>query len=436
MFVLNSEVAFLLVLILANAVFALAEIAIVSARTTRLISMAEDGNRGAAVALALKSTPDQFLATVQVGITLIGILTGAFGGATLAKHLADWLARFPQAAPYREALSLILVVSVITYLSLVIGELVPKRLALSNPEQFATQLAPPMQWLARVASPAVRLLSGSTTLVTRLLGMRPGSEPDVTEEELRVMLAQSTREGVIQAAEHEMVDAVFRLGDRRVGSLGTPRPELVWLDATSTEGAIRDCLTTHQFSRILLCDGSPDRILGVVNTRRLLLQMLEARPLDLHAAMEPALFIPATAKAVDLLETFRSTGNKLAVAIDEHGGTQGIVTVTDLFESIVGDMPDASDVRVPDIQVREDGSWLVEGSMPLDELRDRIQFRPPAQMSFVTLGGLVTAQLGRIPTAGEFFHLDGYRFEVMDMDGHRVDKVLINQDKSRCEKSW
>lgn len=420
------EVVFILLLILANGAFALAEISLVSARSARLQPAADHGDRRARAALALKSNPDQFLATVQVGITLIGILTGAFSGATLTGVLAESLRQVPWLARYANTAALLLVVLTITYFSLLLGELVPKRLGLNAPEQAALRVALPMQWLARLAAPMVAILSFSTSVLTRLLGARPSTEPAVTQEEVRVMLQQGADSGVFEEAEHEMVEAVFRLADRRVGALVTPRPEMVWLDVDATQEQLRDLLRAHPFSRMPVCQGSPDRVVGIASLRSLILQVLDGQALDLAAAMTPPLFVPENSRAVHLLERLRETGERMAIVVDEHGGTHGLVTMTDLAESVLGDLPDQEARGESEITRREDGSWLIDGLVPLDELGELGEFVPGGE-GYTTLGGFVVTTLGRIPASGESFEHAGLRFEVMDMDGLRVDKVLVSR---------
>jgi putative hemolysin len=418
------EIALIFLLIIANGAFALSELALVSARRARLKHLADRGDPRAQAALTLKENPDQLLATAQIGITLIGILTGAFGGATLSKPLADYLQRFPGVDSYAETLAFVVVVFSITYFSLVMGELVPKRIALNDPERFAIAVARPMRWLSRVSSPFVRLLAWSTDITTRLLGMRPSSEPPVTEEEVRVLLQEGTAAGVFEPNEKEMVEAVFRLGDRRVGALVTPRRELVWLDVKSTPEQIREVIESDSVSRVLLCEGDPDHVVGLVHTRQLLLQCVNGDPMNLREAASPALFVPESTPAVKLLGQFRKTGEQLAVVVDEHGGTQGIVTLTDLAEAVLGALPERQHVSQPEVPPRDDGSWLIDGRTPMDEVEDVLGIKDE-DAGYDTLGGFVLSRLGHIPQVGEAFEHDGCRFEVVDMDGLRVDRVLV-----------
>lgn len=421
------ELTLLLLLILANGAFSLAEIALVSARRARLISAADRGSAGAAAALELKDQPDQFLATVQVGITLIGIFTGAFGGATLTGALSAWLAGFPVIARHAGTISLTLVVLGITFLSLVLGELAPKRLALNNPERIAVIAAGPMRVLSRVSAPLVHLLSFSAALVTRLLGMRPSPEPAVTEEEVRALLHEGAQAGVFEPQEREMVEAVFRLGDRRVGALATPRQQVTWLAADSTPEEVRETLEAHPFSRYPVYEGTPDHVVGVVEARALLLDLLRGGTFDLRRAMRKPLFLSEATRAFRALEVLKEHGEHLAVIVDEHGGTFGVLTPTDVAESIIGDLPQAPASR-PEAQIieREDGSLLIDGMTPIDELQGLLGGQT-GQGGYSTLAGFLLERLGRIPEVGAKIEVDGLRFEVVDMDGLRVDRVLVSK---------
>jgi putative hemolysin len=423
------EILLILALIVANGVFAFSEIAVVSARKARLQQLAESGDRGAAAALELANSPQNFLATVQVGITLVGILTGAFGGATVARALGDWARAVPALAPYASTLALATVVAATTYLSLLIGELVPKRLALSNPERAAIRMARPMQWLSRAAAPLVWLLGASSTALSRLLGMRESTEPPVTEEELKVILQQGTEAGVFETTEQQMVESVFRLTDRRVSSIATPRTEVDWLDLADGPDEIARRIGERRHAYYAVCEGSPDRVAGVVEAKDLLAHCLAGEPFDLRASLRPALFVPENIRVVRLLELFRQHRTHIAVVVEELGGTFGLVTLVDVMEAIVGEVPLAGDEE-SEIVERADGSWLVDGRFAVVDLQDRLDSPPLHAGGAGTVdrvGGLVANHLGRIPAAGDAFELAGFRFEVMDMDGLRVDKVLVSR---------
>lgn len=427
----STELLFIFFLLLANGVFALAEIAIVSARKVRLQQAAEQGNAGARAALQLANAPGGFLSTVQVGITLVGILMGAFSGASISDVLTTRLKQTPALAPYAHTISLGLVVLLTTYLSVVVGELVPKRIGLNSPEQIAASVAGPMQFLSRLATPVVWVLERSSEGLLRLFGIRAAAELPVTEEELKVLIEQGTEAGVFEAAEQELLGRVLQLGDRRVGSLVVPRTEIVWFEVDEAPESLRAKITRGLYSRFPVCEGSPDRVLGIVTTHDLLAQCLAGEPLDLRSALRAPLFVPETLRAFRLLELFRDTGNQFAVVIDEHGGTHGIVTPTDILEAIVGELPELGELAEPNIQERQDGSWLVDGALPFSELLHH--FRLPATLvggarGFETLGGFIAAHLGRIPLSGDRLELGPLRLEVVDMDGYRVDKVLVTRE--------
>jgi putative hemolysin len=422
------ELVIIMVLILANGLFAMAEIALVSARKARIQQWAGEGNARARTALDLASDPRDFLSTVQVGITLIGILAGAFGGATVATKLAAELRRVPVLEPYSGALGLGVVVLGITYLSLIIGELVPKQLALNHPERIAVAMAPLMRLLSRLAFPVVWVLSTSTDAVLRFLRIRPSADSPVTEAEIHALLQQGTQAGVLEPAEHEMVRGVFRLGNRRVEALMTPRTNIIWLDPEAPPEETRRRISESARSRFLVARENLDQVLGVVQAKDLLAHTLTDQPVDLRTTLEQPLYVPESMQALQVLERFKQSGIHTALVVDEYGGLQGLVTPTDILEAIVGDIPEAGELTEPAAVEREDGSWLVDGMMPVDEFKDLFRTGPlPGEEEhlYQTLAGFVMLQLGHIPAPSEYFEWGGWRFEVMDMDGHRIDKMLI-----------
>ena len=425
---LVSECLLIFLLLIANGVFSGSEIAVVSSRKVRLEQLAERGNRKARKALKLANSPNDFLSTVQVGITLIGILSGALGGATIAQRLKPYLDQVPALRGSSELLSLALVVSVITYLSLVIGELVPKRIALSNPEAIACQVAGPMRFLSRLTAPLVHILSGSTDGMLRLLGVRASEEPEITEEEIKALIRQGTESGVFEEVEHDMVQRVFRLGDRPIRSMMTPRTEIAWLDLEEPlEASLKEVLeSTH--SRFPVARGNLDNCVGTIRIRTLLTAVVENQPVDLESMMQPPLFVAESMRALNVLEQFRETGVHIALVTDEFGGIEGLLTLNDLMEAIVGDLPSAEDQEEPLVVEREDGSWLLDGSLDIGDFKalvDREELPDEVSGGYHTIGGFVMHHLGRIPMAGEHFRWDGLSFEVMDMDGKRVDKILV-----------
>ena len=424
---MTLQILFILLLIIANGILAMSEMAIVSARKARLEERANRGDAKARAALDLANAPGEFLSAVQIGITLIGILAGAFGGETIAVALAASLERVPLLVPYSEAIAVGIVVVCITFLSLVIGELAPKRFALSNPEEIASAVAVPMRWLAKVVSPLVRLLTASTDLVLRGLGVRPSSESPVTEEEIQVLFEQGTRAGVFEEAEQDMVEGVLRLGDRPISAMMTPRTEIIWFDVDASSDEIRRKVTESSHSRFPVAQGSLDNILGIVQTKDLLIHSLSGQPVDLKAVLKRPLYVPGTKPVLDVIELFRESRNHIALVIDEYGGLMGMVTINDILAGIVGDMPAVGEPAQPSAVQREDGSWLLDGLMPVDQFQDLLQIELPAESrgSYQTVGGFVMAQLGRIPSPADHFEWGQFRFEVVDMDGHRVDKLLV-----------
>jgi putative hemolysin len=433
---ITIEILILVLLILANGLFAMAEIAVVSARKTRLQQQAQEGDRKAQVALELANAPNQFLATVQIGITLVGIMAGAFGGATLAEELADVLEQIPLLVLWSEAIGVGIVVLTITYLSLVIGELVPKRLGLNNAERVAARLAPFMWTLSRLASPLVRFLSLSTDLVLRLLGVRLEQQTPVSEEEIKLLLQQGTRAGVFEPAEQEAVEQVFRLTDVAIKAFMTPRPDVVWLDLDDPAEETRRIVATGGHSRFPVARGDPDHVLGMVYAKDLLADGLYGRPFDLEAALRPALYLPESITALEAVEQLKVNHTDAALVIDEYGGFEGLLTVEDILEAIFGDIPAPGESVELEAVQREDGSWLLDGMLPVDEVKKLlgIDSLPYEGSQYQTLGGLVMLCLGRIPSTGEHFQYSGWRFEVIDMDRHRIDKVLAtseNQDATQ-----
>jgi putative hemolysin len=423
-----TQITIVLLLIIANGLFAMSEMAIVSARKARLRQRAEEGDHKARAALELAETPNRFLSTAQIGITLIGILAGAFGGATLAEELGAYLGRIPPLKPYGEVIGLVIVVLATTYLSLVIGELVPKRLALNNPERIAAAIAAPMRALSVIAYPAVRLLSLSTELVLRILGIRPSAEPPITEEEIKLLLEQGTEAGVFQEVEQDMVESVLLLDERRAAGLMTPRPEVIWLDIEDSLDEVRRKMIASPYSRFPVCQGSLDNVLGEVEARDLLARSLCGEAFDLKSLLQKPLYVPETMPALKVLEAFKKSGTQMALVIDEYGSIQGLVTLKDILEAIVGDIPSAEELAEPQVVQREDGSWLLDGMLPVEELKELLgigELPGEEQGLYQTTAGFVMTQLGRIPAAAEHFEWGGLRFEVMDMDGNRVDKVLV-----------
>jgi len=423
-----SEIVIIFFLILLNGLFSMSEMAIISARKYRLEQEAEKGNKGAAKALALSDNPNRFLSTVQIGITLIGILSGAFGGATISEEISKEISRVPVLVPYSDGLGVGIVVLVITYLSLVLGELVPKRLALSNAEKIAASVSSLMQVISKITTPIVALLSGSTNLILHLLGARSSSEEEVTEEDLKSILDQGTVSGIFEETEQDMVERIFRLGDRNINAFMTPRTDTIFLDIDAPADEIHRKITEHPFSRFPVIRGSMDNVIGIVQSRDLLLQRIGGKQYNIQTAMQQPLFIPESTSALDVLQDFRTTGIELAVIVDEYGGVLGLVSMNDIIEAIVGDVATPEGEQEKEAIQREDGSWLFDGKIHFDELKEILdisELPDEGEGDYETLSGLIMSQLGRIPMSGDYFDWAHYRFEVVDMDGRRVDKVMI-----------
>jgi putative hemolysin len=423
------EIIIVLLLIVLNGAFAMSEIAIVSARKSKLQKQAQEGNKNAQVALDLAKSPNRFLSTVQIGITLIGIFAGAFGGATIADSLAKQLTTIPVIAPYSEAVALTIVVSVITYLSLVIGELVPKRIALNNPEKIAITVAQPMEKLSRISYPLVSLLSISTDWVFRILRIKKSPEPTVSDEEVKILLREGMQTGVFESAEKDIVERTFRLSDKKVNTLMTPRKEIIWLDVDSSFKTIRGKITDSPHAHFPICRDTIDKVIGIVRTESLLTDFLAEEKINLKKILHKPLFIPESMDGLKVLELFKKSGIHMALVVDEYGNVQGLISLTDILEAIVGDIPTINEMEEKEITKRDDGTFLVDGLTPIDEFKDYFKIRKlPEERSGIyhTVGGFVTNNIGRIPVSGDSFELDQFRFEVMDMDGNRVDKVLIS----------
>jgi putative hemolysin len=426
------EILVVLGLVLLNGYFAMSELAVVSARPARLEALARKGARGTRLALALARDPGRMLSTVQIGITLVGIIAGAFGGARLAEPLDDALARVPALAPLSAELAYTLVVIGITYLSLIIGELVPKHLALRAPERIAALVAPAIDLLSRISTPAVWLLETSSRFVLRLLGSEAQPPETVTEEEVRTLIAEGTRTGVFHQQEQEMIGRVLRLADRPVRAIMTPRVELDWIDVEDDPATIARTIRESGHSRFLVGQGSLDDVLGVVHVRGLLQACLDGKALDVRAALRPALVLPDGTPVLRALEALRQARVSMALVVDEYGEVEGMVTGEDVLEAVVGDMPERRLGEEPAIVRREDGSMLMDGMLAVDEVKLALGIDSlPDEEDYHTLAGFILAQLGRVPGEGASLVYGGWRFEVVDMDGRRIDKVLVRPRAGR-----
>ncbi|HEX6269237.1 MAG TPA: hemolysin family protein [Anaerolineales bacterium] len=419
---IGTEILIILFIILINAVFVLSEMSVASSRKVRLQQRINEGDRRALTALKLIEHPNLFLATVQIGITLVSVFVGAVGGATISEPLSQLLMQIPALAKYSNSLALGIVILGITFVSIVLGELVPKRIALHNPEQIASFLAGPMILVSKLFAPFVWLLGRITDFILRILGVRPGTDPPVTEEEIQLLIDQGTEAGVFETAEHDMVEGVFSLGDQRVYSLMTPRTDIVWLDIDDSVEDIRAKISQSEYSRFPVRQGSLDTILGIVKARDLLLPSLSGEKIRLKDLLRPAFYVPETMMASRALEIFKEKGTEMLLIIDEFGSLQGLLTITDVLEEIVGQI----EIVEPQATQRQDGSWLLDGRLEADEFKEIFDLPVlPHEDEYETLSGFVMVSLGRVPQTADHFEWQGLRFEVIDMDGHRVDKVLV-----------
>jgi putative hemolysin len=422
------DIVVLLLLILVNGLFVLAEMAVVSSRRTRLQQAAGQGNHGAKAALALLDQPSRFFSTVQIVITLIATITGAFGATELGRHLVPVVQQWSVLSPYADAIAFGLVVVAITFFSLVLGELVPKNLALANAEHFAAALSPFMAFLTRLLHPFSVVLVWVSNRLLKLLPSRDSQHPAVSDEEINILMQQGFEAGLFHAKEKEMVDMVLRFGDRKVNSVMTPRTQIVWLDLASDAAEQKQVIASSLLSRLPLMHTSTEQVVGVVEVKKLLARQLTGQPFDLGAVADPALYVPETAPAIRALELIKQHQAAMALVVDEYGDIQGLVTATDLVEALVGDLPSLDTDNSPSAVQRDDGSWLIDGILPLADLSVLLPAMAMPEVEdggVTTVGGLVMRQLKKIPAPADHVTIGGYRIEVVDMDGRRVDKVLI-----------
>lgn len=430
---IGFEILIIALLIFANGIFAMSEMAVITARKSRLQDWVKKGNFRAKVALELAQSPNRFLSSVQIGITSIGILAGVFAGRGAAELMADYLQSLPLVGVYHPQIGLGLVVLIITYFSLVIGELVPKRLAMRHPETIATWVALPLRLFARLSAPMVHLLSVSTDIVCRLFGKAQSRQPPVTEEEITTLVQQGAEAGVFEEKAEDMVEAVLRLGATSARSLMTPRTQIAWLDLENSMEQIRAKIAASGRSRFPVAAGSLDKVTGIVQAKDLLALTLANQPIDLNALMQQPLFVPRTISALELLESFKKTNKHIALVVDEYGGIEGLLTHHDILEAIAGDIPIGEKPIDPKAVRRHDGSWLLDGMLSVDEFKEifHVETLPGEKRdAYQTLGGFVFTQMGRVPSVAEAFEWHGLRFEIVDMDGKRIDKVLVMATQS------
>jgi putative hemolysin len=429
---LGLQFAVIVLLILVNGFFALAEMAVVSARRVRLQHAADIGRAGAKTALDLKRDPGRFLSTVQIGITVIGVLASVFSGATFADRMAVVLKPYSEHA---EGLSFALIVLVVSYLTLILGELVPKRVALRRTEAIARYLAPMLSAMTRVVAPIAWFLSASSNLVLHLVPVRAAEPAPVTEEEIAIMLREAQATGHVHAAETAIVQMALRLGDRRVGAVMTPRTQVEWLDLADTEEENWRKVHDSNYSRFPVFEGGLSQVAGIVQVKDLLTAEMSWQTFDLKRLVRPPLYIPETATALRALEVFRKSGEPMLLVVDEFGDFQGVVTLHDILQALVGDIAEPGETPNPSVQRRDDGAFIVNGMTPLDQVKDLtglVSLEQEEGAEYHTLGGFIMAHMHRIPAAGNHVTVGGFRFEVLGMDGHRVDKVLIVSPKQKA----
>lgn len=419
---IGSEITIVLALILINGLLSMSEAALVASRKARLQQKANEGDKSSLLAIQLIEDPNIFLSAVQIGITLIGVLTGAVGGATISEKLAVSLQNIPYIGEYSETISLSIVVITITVLTIWLGELVPKRLGINSPEKIAQVVAGPMLLISKIFSPFISLMSNATNFILRVLGVNPSTEPPITEEELQLLIDQGTQAGVFEESEQDMVEGVFSLGDLRVYSLMTPRTEIVWLDVSDSTEDILEKIANCPYSRFPVRQDSLETIVGIVKSRDLLVNTLSKKEIHLEDLAKPAIFIPETMLASRALEILKEKNTELLLVVDEFGGVQGLLTINDILEEIVGEM----EGNEPQATQRQDGSWLLDGMLEVDEFKEIFNLNDlPHEDEYETLSGFIMTSLGRLPQTADHFEWSNLRFEVIDMDGRRVDKVLV-----------
>lgn len=425
---ISLEVFLIFTLLVINGLFSMSEIAVVSARRVRLQKSAEEGNSGAKAALEISESPDRFLSTVQIGITLVGVLSGAFGGAALAVHLVPFVGKIPMFAAYAQEISFGFVVLIITYFSLIIGELVPKRIALNAPETIASIISRPMNFVSKITAPVVWLLSASTAAVLKIFRQDKADEATVTEEEIKAILMQGTTEGVLEETEQELMENVIRLDDQSISALMTPRTKIGWINLQNSRGKIRSQIKSFPFSRLLACDNDLDNIRGFIKAKDIVNLLLTENAPKLESVIKEPVFVPETSTALEVLEKFRDSKTHLAVVIDEFGSTQGIVTTNDILEAIVGDFPFGGFTNESAVQ-REDGSWLLDARLSNSEYCTILGIKALPEDEYgmyETLAGFMIKRLEKLPSVGDKFDWGEFSFEIVDMDGKRVDRVLVS----------
>lgn len=431
------ELVFVLLLLLANGLFAMAEISLVAARKTRLKTMVDEGHFGAKLALSLANSPGKFLSTVQVGITLVGILAGAVGGADIARELTPYVAHFSFLHGYANIVSLVIVVTILTYFSVIIGELLPKRLALNNPERIASALARPMNGLSALFSPLVNFLNFSSDTLMAALGVRKTKKSSVSEEEVRVLIDEGLSAGIFQKSEKDMVEGVFELGEQMAGDLMTPRARMIWLSLDDPDEENWRRIAGSGHSHFPVYQETRDNVVGMISVKSLWANLSLAGRVELRALVTPPLYVPNAMPASKLIEEFKKSGKHIALVVDEFGGLQGLVTLNDVMMAIVGNLPEREQRHEPKAVLRQDGTWVIDAMLDIDETKTSLGILDDLpgedENRYSTLGGFMLFRLGHIPREGEKFLWERFEFEVIDMDRQRIDKVLVTPKAPKAE---
>ena len=422
------EIAIILVLIVLHGFLVLGEIALITAKRTKLESEKAKGNRNAAIAVNLLDNIDNYLSAMQIGITLISIIEGAYGGVKIGEQLSPLVAHIPALAPYADQISISLVITIITYLSLVVGELAPKYIAIQHAEALALTFSPVMDMITRFTGPISSFLSWSTKLFMRMLFIQPSTEQHISEEEIKLMVKMANQQGVLEPKESEFIQNILRFADRDAYTIMTHRNDLEWINVQAPADETDRTIRESGFTKFLVCDGDVESILGVLKLRDYI-DNWKKQGFQLQNIITPPLYVPETMNALKILERFRKERNYFAIVVDEYGSIQGIITLHDLTENIFGALPDIDDIESPAIITREDGSLLVEGGIPIDELRETVNLKEfdLEDADYATLAGYILYKFGEIPRAGDYFESEAYRFEVVDMDKSKIDKVLVSR---------
>jgi putative hemolysin len=425
---MGTELFFVFCLIVVGGIFAMAEIALVSVRKSRLEQLSQEGNTRAVIALEIANDPQRFLSAIQFGITLLGVFASAVGGATLSDDFNKLIQPLPYIGPYGEIISFVIVVIGITYVTLVIGELVPKSLALTYGEQITLTVAAPMRLFMKVTYPFIHVLSGSTNSVLRLFGVKEAQEQEITQDEIEIMIEQGTESGALDETEQEMVTGVFRLGDRLVSLLMTQRKDIVWLNINDPLDVTLATIADSNHSHFPVAEDSLDTILGMVSIKDIFRALKDTKSVNLKALLTPPLYVPDNLPALRILSQFKEHGTHLALVLDEYGSFEGIVTLNDFMETIVGELSSDDDGDEPAVVTRPDGSWLIDGGLANDELKELLHVQSlydEERGEYHTLAGMILSLLGRIPSIGDSVTWEEFTFEIVDMDGNRIDRVLV-----------